>query len=161
MPLHCSFVLLCNPKGLLHLLPLLSIHSGTDNFWRKVLVQPTSHPQLAWKHCIRSPIVDIIFKMLFCWMTVPVWISSFSVGQSRIWLLVLWNSLVVKVNLRSLSIYFLLEIINVGCKVFQWVDTKTNIRRMDVLDVHALEAGVNIPQFLLEHFLPITLFSFH
>jgi hypothetical protein len=31
---------------------------------------------------------------------------------------------------------------------------------MDVLDVHAMEAGVNIPQFLLEHFLPVTFSHF-
>jgi hypothetical protein len=32
---------------------------------------------------------------------------------------------------------------------------------MDVLDVHAMEVGVNIPQFLLEDFLPIALFPLH
>jgi hypothetical protein len=41
------------------------------------------------------------------------------------------------------------------------VYTKAGIGRMDVLDVHAMEAGVNIPQFLLEYFLPIALFSLH
>jgi hypothetical protein len=32
---------------------------------------------------------------------------------------------------------------------------------MDVLDAHALEGGVNIPQFLLEIYFPITLFLLH
>jgi hypothetical protein len=39
--------------------------------------------------------------------------------------------------------------------------TKAGIGRIDVLDAHAMEAGVNIPQFLLEHFLPIALFPLH
>ena len=80
MPFHRSFVSLGNPKGLLPLLPLLGMHPYTENVFWKVLVRPAGHPQLAWKHCVRNPIVNIIFKMLFCWMIVPMGISSFRVG---------------------------------------------------------------------------------
>jgi hypothetical protein len=58
---------------------------------------------------------------------------------------VLRNSPVIKVNLRSQSIYFLLEIFEVGGEVLQWVDTKTGIQRMDVHDAHTVVGGAYIP----------------
>jgi hypothetical protein len=69
--------------------------------------------------------------------------------------------MVVEVNLHSQSINILLEIFLVGGEVLLRVYTEAGIGRMDVLDVHAMEAGVIIPQFLLEHFLPIALFPLH
>ena len=55
------------------------------------------------------------------------------------------HSPVIKVNLHSQSIYFLLEIFEVVGEVLQWVDTKTGIRRMDVLDAHTVVGGAYIP----------------
>ena len=57
----------------------------------------------------------------------------------------LQNSPVIKVNLRSQSIYFLLEIFEVGGEVLQWVDAKTGVRKMDVLDAHTMVGGAYIP----------------
>ena len=104
MMLHCSFVSFLNPKGLLPLLPLLGMYPDTENVLWKFLVWSLSHPQFAWQQCIHNSILYIIFKMLFCWMPIPIWISLFRVGWSRIKLLVLRNSMFVKVNLHSQSI---------------------------------------------------------
>ncbi len=65
MPFYRSFVSLGKPKGLLPLLPLLGMHPYAEKVFWKVLVGPAGHPQSAWKHCVRNPIVNIIFKMLF------------------------------------------------------------------------------------------------
>ena len=57
----------------------------------------------------------------------------------------LQNSPVIKVNLRSQSIYFLFEIFEVGGEGLQWVDTKTGMQRMDVLDAHTVGGGAYTP----------------
>ena len=101
MPLHCTFVSLCDPKGLLSLLPLLCMYPDTENVFRKFLICQPGHPQFSWEHSICNPIVDIVFKMHFSWMIIPVWISSFSGRRSRKQLLLLRNRLVVEFYLRS------------------------------------------------------------
>ena len=101
MPLHCTFVSLCDPKGLLSLLSLLCMYPDTENVFRKFLICQPGHPQFSWEHSICNPIVDIVFKMHFSWMIIPVWISSFSGRRSRKQLLLLRNCLVVEFYLRS------------------------------------------------------------
>jgi hypothetical protein len=148
MLFHHSFVLLCDPKGLLSLLPLLCMYPDTENVFRIFLIWQPGHPQFTQEHSICNSIVCIVFKMLFSWMTIPVWISLFSGRQLRIRFLVLRNCLVVELYLRSQLIYFLLETFEVGWEILQWVHTKTEIRCMDFLDTHTVVAGDWIPYLI-------------
>ena len=143
MPLHCTFVSLCDPKGLLSL--LLCMYPDTENVFRKFLICQPGHPQFSWEQSICNPIVDIVFKMHFSWMIIPVWISSFSGKRSRKQLLLLRNRLVVEFYLRSQFISFLLETFEVGREILQWIRTKAFIGGMDVLDTHTVVAGAYIP----------------
>jgi len=118
MPLHCTFVSLCNPKGLLSLLLLLCMYPDTENVFRKFLICQPGHPQFSWEHSICNPIVDIVFKMHFSWMIILVWISSFSDRRSRKQLLLLRNRLVVEFYFRSQLSNFFLRLLKLAEKFF-------------------------------------------
>jgi hypothetical protein len=66
------FIALGHPKGLLSLLTQFGMNPHAENVGWKVLVAPPGHPQFARQHCTCNPIGNIILKILFCWMIIPV-----------------------------------------------------------------------------------------